>query len=165
MNLETDVITLLNWTTAQSPEDTLMANYESSHFIYDTDPYTATSKGKVQQIFAILNETNSLIYYVTEDLNDAINGWQPYDTLIMKMGFLNPDVLKYLNVSFYYNNQDNLIGWTEVTLDMFEDDSGTMYITLPDSDNWHEFTIEKNASIVFTPVFNNASEFLGDFYG
>jgi len=164
VDLGNNNITLLNWTTAQSPEDTLMANYESSHFIYDIDPYKALSKGKVQQIFAILNNSNSLIYYITEDLNDATSGWQSYDTLIMKMGFLNPDVLSYLNVSFYYN-QDTFIGSTNVTLDMFEDDSGTMYISLPDSNDWDQFTIANNAHIVFTPIFNNHTDFLGDFYG
>ncbi|KKM58443.1 hypothetical protein LCGC14_1549300, partial [marine sediment metagenome] len=168
VDLTNKQITLLNWTTTQSPEDTLMANYESSHYIYDVDTYERLSKGKVQQIFAILNTTNSLIHYVTEDLNDATNGWNSFDTLIMKMGFLNPDVLDYLNISFFYNltpGQDELIGWTKVSLDMFEDDSGTMYIILPLSSDWDKFTIANDAKIMFTPMFNNATEFNGDFYG
>ncbi|MFX1366679.1 MAG: hypothetical protein ACFFCE_06370 [Promethearchaeota archaeon] len=171
VNLATDQITLLNWTTTQHPEDTLMANYESSHFIYDTDPYTTVSRGKVQQIFAILNSskdsTNSLIYYLTEDLNDPYDGWDSFDTLILKMGFLNPDVLRYLNVSFYYNEQNNYIGSTLVSLDMFEDDSGTLYITLPEPsqpNQWSNFKVANDASIMFTPIFNNATDFVGDFY-
>jgi len=168
VNLADDDILLLNWTTTQSPEDFLMVNYESSHFIYDIDPYKAVSKGRVKQIFAILNNTNSLIYYLTEDLNDANAGWESYNTLIMKMGFLNPDILSYLNVSFFYTDLsgvDQLIGTTKVTLDMFEDDSGTIYIKLPDSGDFNKFTVKNNAYIIFTPIFKEPSEFNGDFFG
>ncbi|KKL13014.1 hypothetical protein LCGC14_2530000, partial [marine sediment metagenome] len=75
-------------------------------------------------------------------------------------------VLDYLNISFYYDDpSETLIGWTKVSLDMFEDDSGTMYIALPLSSDWDKFTITNDARIMFTPMFNNATEFNGDFYG
>lgn len=61
----------------------------------------------------------------------------------MKMGFLNPEVLKYLNISFFYDNtgQKTYIGYTNVTLDMFEDDSGAVYIRLPNSPDFQYFTV------------------------
>ena len=166
VDLTNDNIILLNWTVAQDPDVNLMANLESSHYIYEVDQYKAMSKGKVKQVFAILNNTNSLTYYLTEDLNDPVDGWQDYDTLIMKVGFLNPDVLDYLNVSFYYDEAgEQYIGSTTISMEMVDEESGAVYIKLPDSDDFNKFTVQNNARIVFDPVFYDDEDFQGDFYG
>ncbi|NVM56272.1 MAG: hypothetical protein HWN66_21425, partial [Candidatus Helarchaeota archaeon] len=166
VDLTNDNIILLNWTVAQDPDVNLMANLESSHYIYEVDQYKAMSKGKVKQVFAILNNTNSLTYYLTEDLNDPIDGWQDYDTLIMKVGFLNPDVLDYLNVSFYYDEEgEQYIGSTQISMEMVDEESGAVYIKLPDSNDFNKFTVQNNARIVFDPVFYDDEDFQGDFYG
>ncbi|MHA2253105.1 MAG: hypothetical protein ACXAD7_22265, partial [Candidatus Kariarchaeaceae archaeon] len=162
-DLANEVFTLANWTVAQDPENNLIANFESNNFIYGTSAYESITKGMVKQIYAILNSTNNLTYYLTEDLNDADNGWANYNTLIMKMGFLNPDVLEYLNVSFYYND-NTYIGYTNVTLDMFDDDSGAVYIPLPDSSDFQYFTVANNAHITFSPTFYQHEDYLGYFY-
>ncbi|MHA2336157.1 MAG: hypothetical protein ACXACX_02590 [Candidatus Hodarchaeales archaeon] len=165
-DLADNEITLLNWTTTQDPANNLIANFESTNFIYDVDPYEDIEKGKVKQVYAILNETNILTYYLTEDLNDATDGWKDYDTLIMKMGFLNPDVLEYINVSFYYDNAgvEQFIGYTNVTLDMFDDDSGAVYIRLPTSSDFQYFTVANNAHINFTAMFYEHTDYQGFFY-
>ena len=41
---------------------------------------------------------------------------------------------------------------------MFEGES--VYIKLPEADNWNEFKVENNAKIVFTPVFYDETDFL-----
>ncbi|KKK84859.1 hypothetical protein LCGC14_2779110, partial [marine sediment metagenome] len=164
VDLTNDDIILTNWTVVLDPQNNLIANLESQYFIYDVDPYEAVSKGKVKQIYATINETNELVYYLTEDLNDPVNGWDNYDTLIMKIGFLNPDVLRYLNVSFYYDSGEQYIGSTLVTLDMIDYESGAVYIKLPDSNNYGQFKVQNNASVVFTPIFYNHTDFQGFFY-
>ncbi len=161
VNLTNNEIILANWTMTQAPEDNLIANFESLSFIYNFDLNRTISKGMVKQIYAILNSTNSLTYYLTEDLNDP-SGWSDYDTLIMKVGFLNLDVLDFINVSFYYG-VNTFIGSTKISLDMIDTDSGAVYIKLPDED-FSQFTVQNNAHIIFTPVFYDSSDFEGFFY-
>ena len=166
VDLTNDQVSLTNWAMALAPEDNLIANFETDHYLYDVDPRESTSKGRVKQVYAIINDTNSLTYYLTEDLNNATNGWEPYDTIIMKMGILNPDVLDYLTVEFYYTDDelgDQLIGTTEIKVDMI-DDSGAIYLGLPDPADFSEFIVENDARIVFTPVFYEHADFLGRFY-
>ncbi|KKN33509.1 hypothetical protein LCGC14_0803060 [marine sediment metagenome] len=161
VDLTNNTIKLTNWEVAQDSENNLIANLESEYFIVDAVRYDSISEGYVKQIYAVLNDTNSLTYYLTQDL-DA-NGWQDFNTLIMKLGILNPDVLDYLKVSFYYGGS-NLIGSTNVTVDMIDVDTGTVYIPLPTSGSFNQFTIQNNASIVFQPVFYEFTDFLGFFY-
>ncbi|KKL45681.1 hypothetical protein LCGC14_2353190, partial [marine sediment metagenome] len=165
-DLVNSIFTITNWTVAQDPENNLIANFESNNFIYGANAYESITKGRVKQVYMILNSTNKATYYLTQDLNDATNGWKDYDTLIMKMGFLNPEVLKYLNVSFFYDNvgEETYIGYTNVTLDMFGDDSGAVYIRLPDSPDFQYFTVDNNAHITFSPTFNQHEDYLGFFY-
>ncbi|KKN28626.1 hypothetical protein LCGC14_0852390, partial [marine sediment metagenome] len=165
-DLVNNIFTIANWTVAQDSENNLIANFESNNFIYGASAYESITRGRVKQIYAILNSTNNATYYLTNDLNDATNGWKNYDTLTMKMGFLNPEVLKYLNVSFFYDNVgvETFIGYTNVTLDMFEDDSGAVYIRLPDSPDFQYFTFANNAHITFSPTFNQHDDYLGFFY-
>ncbi|MBA7524585.1 hypothetical protein ES705_16726 [subsurface metagenome] len=165
VDLVNDNIVLTNWTVFQDPQNNLIPNYELPYFIFEVDPYETTSKGKVKEIYAILNETNYLTYYLTEDLNDPINGWKYFDTLIMKLGFLNPEVLDYLEVSFYYeNNGEQLIGSVNVTIDMIDMESGAVYIRLPESTDFNKFTIQNGAQIVFRPIFRAYTEFQGFYY-
>jgi hypothetical protein len=165
INLINDTIILTNWTVAQQPESNLIANFETPYFNYDVKLNETISRGKVKQIYAILNKTNYLTYYLTEDLNDPINGWNEFDTLIMKLGFLNSEVLDHLNISFYYENGGrNYIGSVNVTLDMIDIYDNTVYIRLPVSSEFSQFTVQNNAHITFTPVFYNHSDFQGFFY-
>jgi hypothetical protein len=165
INLRTDDIILLDWTATNDPENTLIANYESPHFIYDVQEGSDWAKGKVKQIYATLDESTSLRYYLDEDLADP-NGWADYKTLIMKLGLLNPYVLDHLEVKFYFTNASGpqLIGMSELTLDIFDDDTGAVYIPLPESDDFDKFTMSNNAYIEFTPVFYEADDFEGYFY-
>ena len=154
VNLVDDSTRFTNWVVAQDPKNNLIANFETPYFIYDVDPYEVMSKGKVKQLYATLNNTNYLTYYLTEDLNVPTNGWEDFDKLIMKLGFLNPGVLDYLEVSFYYEDGvKKHLGSVNVTLEMINTDSGTVTIKLPDTSNFNQFTIENNAHIVFKPFF------------
>ena len=74
INLRSNEIILQDWTVANNPEENLIANYESAHYIYDVQEKNDWAKGKVKQIFATLDDSNSLIYYLDEDLSDP-NGW------------------------------------------------------------------------------------------
>ncbi|KKM68211.1 hypothetical protein LCGC14_1463160, partial [marine sediment metagenome] len=160
------IFIITNWTVAQDPDNNLVANFESNNFIYGASAYESITRGRVKQVYMILNSTNNATYYLTQDLNDATNGWKDYDTFIVKMGFLNPEVLKSLNVSFFYDNagQETYIGYANVTLDMFEDDSGAVYIRLPDSPDFQYFTVANNAHITFSPTFYQHEDYLGFFY-
>jgi hypothetical protein len=66
-------------------------------------------------------------------------------------------------VSFYYND-NTYIGYTNVTLDLFDDDSGAVYIRLPDSPDFQYFTVDNNAHITFSPTFYQHDDYLGFFY-
>jgi len=165
VNLAEDSVIFTNWTVAQDPKNNLIANFEAPYFIYDINPYEIMSKGMVKQLYAILNNTNYLTYYLTEDLNDPINGWADYDTLIMKLGFLNLEVLDYLELSFYYENGGkHLVGSVNITLDMIDTESGTINIKLPNSYDFRHFTVRNNAHIVFKPIFYSSTDFQGNFY-
>jgi hypothetical protein len=160
MNWETRTTTLANWNTAQSLEDTLLANLESTHFLYGDSVSDDVSQGKVKQVYAILNETNSLTYTISEELSDE-SGWGAYDTLIMRMGILNVDVLSHITIEF--KTGSTTITTTQISPEMIEED--TVYLNLPDSASWGSFTEWNDAKIVFTPVFYNHSDFEGYFYG
>ena len=162
-DLSNKVITLESWTVAQDPTNNLIANLESNNLIYGASAYDPITSGIVKQVYGIINSTNNLTYYLTEELDDASNGWKDYDTLIIKMGLLNPDVLEYLNVSFYYNN-NTYIGYTNVTSVMFADNSGAVYIRLPNSPDFQYFTVANNAHITFSPTFYQSDDYLGFFY-
>jgi hypothetical protein len=147
----------------QEPENNLAPNFESYYFMFDYDSEDHLSKGMVQEVYSILNNTNTLTYYVSEDLNDPTNGWENYDTLIMRLGIMNPEVLSYIKAEFYYGTSTK-IGESDITLDMFEGDSGSVYVKLPASGNWDQFKVENNARIVFSPVFYDDTDFLAYYY-
>ena len=164
-NLEVDLTnedyTLLNWEVAQDPENNLAPNFESNYFVFDYDSESPVEKGMVQEIMAILNETNTLTYYLSEELSDP-NGWDSFDTLIMRLRIMNPEVLSSLKAEFYYNT--TMIGETEITLDMIESETGSVYITLPEASNWDQFTTDNNARIIFTPEFLTDTDFYAYYY-
>jgi len=166
INLRNDEIILHSWDVADNPQDNLIVNLESEYLVYDIEERSDWAKGKVKQIFATLDESNSLIYYLDEDLDDSENGWQDYRTLIMKIGLLNPYVLDYINVSFYYTDGSgaHFIGSSEITLEMFDDDTGAVYIPLPESNDFDKFKVANDAYIMFTPIFYEADDFEGFFY-
>jgi len=167
IDLTTNRVMLTNWTVGQAQEENLFPNLESTHLIYDMDPQEAISHGIVKQISAFLNCSNKLTYYLSEELNDPGNGWLNYDTLIMKLGVLNSDILSHINVDFYYTNffgDDCLIDSSTITLDMIEGEEGVMYLRLPKSTEFNKFTVKNNARMVFTPVFYDDTDFQGYFY-
>ena len=71
-NLELDLTTgdyaLINWEVGQDSEANLAPNFESNYFIFDYDSEEPTSKGMVQEIYAILNGSNTLAYYLSESI-------------------------------------------------------------------------------------------------
>jgi len=167
IDLTNNRVILTNWTMAQAPEKNLLANLEMTHLIYDIDPNEAISNGVVKQISALLNSTNSLTYYLSEELNDPDNGWLNFNTLIMKMGLLNSDILSHINIEFYYTDVlgvDHLIGTSIITLDMIEGEKGIVYLRLPISNEFSKYTIENKARMVFNPVFYDETDFQGYYY-
>ncbi|MFX1257293.1 MAG: hypothetical protein ACFFAN_05515, partial [Promethearchaeota archaeon] len=162
LDLRTDEITLKNWDVGYGSKSNLIANYESANFIYDVSLTSEKAKGKVKQIYAVLGDNNNLTYYLTDDLDDPDQGWENYDTLVLKMGLLNPDALSHLEVEFYCGSQ--LIGTTSLYPEAFSDDSGAVYISLPQSNYFDTFTVENNAHILFKPVFYEHSDFKGYYY-
>ncbi len=165
INLETNDIELLGWDMTTNPDDNLMANYESESYIYDEQKGSMMAKGKVKQIYATIDDANDLIYYLDGTLDDT-EGWKDYKTLVMKLGLLNPYPLDYLNVEFHFVNAsgDQLIGSAQVTLDMFDDEAGSVYIPLPEAEDFDQFKVSNNAYIKFTPIFYESEDFEGYFY-
>ncbi|NVM55121.1 MAG: hypothetical protein HWN66_15555, partial [Candidatus Helarchaeota archaeon] len=164
INLINNEIQLFNWSLAEAPEDLLVPNLESASFIHDIQPDNRVASGKVKQVYAILNASNKMIYHLEEDLNDPVNGWDSYDTLIMKLGILNSDVLEKLKVDFIYTDSgDQLIGTTYVEVDDI-DETGEVHLRLPESEDLDQFTVNNKARIEFTPIFYDHSDFGGYYY-
>ena len=131
------------------------------------EPQEAISHGVVKQISALLNSTNKLMYYLSEELNDQVNGWAKFDTIIMKLGVLNSNILSHIEVDFYYTDfsgDECFIGASTITLDMIEGEEGVVYLRLPKSAELSKFTVKNNAHMVFTPIFYDETDFQGYYY-
>jgi len=162
INLLTNNITLKNWALAHSQNENLIANFDSNHFVTGAEDDKEQAIGKVNQIYSILDDTNSLTYYLTEELNDPNTGWNDFDTIIMKMSLANPEALNYIRADFYYG-LNQYIGNITIYPDQI-DSSGVAYIPLPDSSAFSNFKVSQDARIVFTPVFYSSEELGGNYY-
>jgi hypothetical protein len=165
VDLLTGEMVMHHWEVKEDAPNTLFADISAPYFLQDTDPSQQWNEGALNRMYAYLNGTNELYYYLSDELSDP-NGWQGYDTLIMNLGFYNAEVLDNITVEFYYMNgaTPTLIADTYIRVDMLEGEHGSVYLELPESNDWDLFTQANGAYMVLRPEFYDENDFMAYYY-
>ncbi|MCP6727617.1 MAG: hypothetical protein KJI69_06420, partial [Patescibacteria group bacterium] len=159
-NIIDGTIDITDWSLNESEAENLIANMDSPHIIFDGEPNENIWDGKVKQIYASINDTRSLTYSITEDLNNATYGWTGYRTLIMKTELLNSEVVEYITAEFWDSSKRG-----EVKIYPNETYGDVIYLDISGfSSSLDSFTRDNDARILFIPTFYEADDFKGDFY-
>jgi flagellar hook protein FlgE len=146
VNLATQEFTFANWEA--SDDGKIIPNYESgTNYPFDMDSFDSiwgiygnyhvnTKPGTITQLYALLDDTDTLTYHVSGALNDEANGWNYYEKMVIKIGITNPSILKTLNAEFLYSYSDSwhTIGTSEINPEMIDED-GVIYMELPNTDS------------------------------